>query len=53
MPAESEKQRRLMCLAMSMKLGKTPKSRSPEAARLAATMTLKQLSDFCKSPVKD
>jgi hypothetical protein len=48
MPAESEKQRRLMCLALSMKKGKTELSASPEAAKLVNTMTMKQLEDYCK-----
>jgi len=52
MPASSEKMRRLMCIALSIKLGKTPASYSKEAARMAKEMSVKQLSDFCKSPVK-
>ena len=52
MPASSEAQRRIFCLALSIKLNKTPASRSPEAAKMAKDMTLEQLSDFCKSPVK-
>ena len=53
MPAESEGQRRLMCLALSIKTGKTPASKSPEAAKMAKEMTLEQLSDFCHSKVKE
>lgn len=52
MPATSEAMRRKMCIALNIKLGKTPKSYSPECAKMAKEMTLKQLSDFCKSPVK-
>ena len=52
MPAESEGQRRLMCLAMSIKIGKTPASKSPQAAKMAKEMTLKQLSEFCHSKVE-
>lgn len=52
MPATSEKMRRKMCIALSIKLGKTPKSYSPECAKMASEMSIKQLSDFCKSPVK-
>jgi len=51
-PAINEKQRRLFCLALSIKLGKTPASKSPEAAKLSREMNLEDLSDFCKSPVK-
>ena len=52
MPAESESQRKLMCIALNMKRGKTPKSYSAEAAKLAQSMSVKDLSDYCKSPVK-
>ena len=51
MPATSEPQRRLMCLALSIKLGKVSGKKSAEANRLARTMSVKDLSDFCKSPV--
>ena len=51
MPAESEAQRRLMCLALSIKLGKTSASKSAEAAKMAREMTVEQLSDYCKSEV--
>lgn len=52
MPATSEAQRKLCCIALNIKLGKTPKSYSPQAAKMAKTMSIEQLSDFCKSPVK-
>ena len=52
MPAESEDQRRQMCAALSIKLGRSPASKNPEAAKMARTMSVKDLSDFCKSPVK-
>jgi len=51
-PATSEKQKTLMCLALAIKLGKVPASKSAEAARLARTMSLGDLSDYCKSPVE-
>jgi len=51
-PAVSEQQRKLFCIALSIKRGKTPKGYSPEAAEMAKTMTLKQLRDYCGSPVK-
>ena len=50
MPAESEKQRRLMCLALSIKLGKA--KGSPQATRMAKEMSIKDLSEFCRSKVK-
>jgi len=53
MPAESEGQRRLMCLALSIKLGKVPASKSPQAAKMAKDMSFKELSEFCHSKVKE
>jgi len=52
MPATSSAQRKIMCIALSIKLGKTPKSYSAEAAKMAKEMSVKDLSDYCKSPVK-
>ena len=52
MPATSPEQKKLFCIALNIKLGKTPKSYSPEAAKMAKDMTIAQLSDYCKSPVK-
>lgn len=51
MPAESEAQRKLFCIALNIKLGKTPKSYSAEAAKMAREMSVEQLSDYCKSEV--
>jgi len=51
-PASSEKMRKLFCIALAIKLGKTPKGYSPEAAKMAREMSLEQLSDFCKSKVQ-
>ena len=53
MPASSEKMRRLFCLALSIKIGKTPASKSPEAAKMAREMSLEDLSDFCRQPIKE
>jgi len=47
-PAKTIEQRKLFCIALSIKLGKTPKNYSAEAAKMAKEMTIKQLSDFCK-----
>ena len=52
MPAETEKQRRLMCLALQMKLGKTPRERSSQAAKLADSMSEQDLRDYCRSVKK-
>lgn len=51
-PATSEAQRRIMCLALSIKQGKTPRSRSDEASKLADSMSEQQLKDFCGSKVQ-
>lgn len=49
-PATSQSQRRLMCLALNIKLGKS--KGSPEATQMAKSMSLKDLSEFCRSKVK-
>ena len=51
MPATSEAMRRKFCIALSIKLKKTPASYSPEAAKMAKEMSVKDLSDFCKGKV--
>ena len=53
MPSTSEKQRALMCIALAMKRGKTPKSYSKAAAKIADQMTEQQLADYCEAPVKE
>ena len=52
MPSKSEEQRRLMCLAYQMKIGKTPRSASAQAAELADSMSEEELREYCKSKVK-
>lgn len=52
MPAESEQQRKLFCIAYSIKQGLTPKSYSKQAAKMAEDMSEEQLRDFCKSEAK-
>ena len=52
MPASSEKMRKLFCIALNIKLKKTPASYSAEAAKMARTMSLKDLSDFCRHPIE-
>ena len=49
MPAVSEPQRKLAGIALSIKRGKTPKSYSKEAARMAGSMTEEQLEDFARA----
>ena len=53
MPAESEAQRRLMCMALSIKLGKTAKGRSAQADKMAASMSEKELREFCEGKVNE
>ena len=50
-PSSSEQQRKLFCLALSIKLGKVKASKSPQAAKMAKEMSIQQLSDYCKQPV--
>ena len=53
MPATSSSQKALFCLALGIKLGKVPASKSPEAAKMAREMSVEQLSEFCKAKVKE
>jgi len=52
MPSKSTRQKRLMCIAQSIKQGKKPASYSPQAARIADQMTEAQLKEFCEAPVE-
>ena len=52
MPATSENQRQLFCIAMSIKEGKTPASYSKKAAEMASTMSAEKLAEYCKPSVK-
>lgn len=52
MPATSESQRKLFCIALSIKRGETPASYSKEGARLASENSEETLKDYCESPVK-
>jgi len=51
-PSVNEKQKTLMCIALSIKKGETPESYSKEAARISQQMSVEQLEDYCKSKVK-
>jgi len=51
MPAESEAQRKLACVALSMKRGKTERSYSKKAADMAASMSEAELEKYCGSKV--
>ena len=49
-PAESEKQRRAACAALSAKLRKSSPTKLMGAAKsMYKSMTIAQLSDYCKS----
>ncbi len=52
MPAISEAQRRLAGIALSIKRGKTPRSYSKEAAKMADSMTEAQLEKYAHSVQK-
>ncbi len=48
MPSTSKKQQALMCIALSVKRGKTPPSYSRVATRVSQQMTEAQLREFCR-----
>ena len=52
MPAESEAQRKLFCIALAIKRGETPADYSPPAAKIAEENTEETLVDYCGSKVK-
>lgn len=52
MPATSSNQRQLFCIALSIKEGKTAKSYSKQGAKMAESMSLEQLKDYCRAPVE-
>jgi len=53
MPATSESQRKLFCIALSIKQGETKASYSAEAAKLAEENDLETLKEYCEEPVKE
>jgi len=52
MPATSEAQRKLFCVALSIKRGETPKNYSEQAAKMAAENSEETLTEYCGSKVK-
>ena len=52
MPATSEAQRKLFCVALSIKRGETPKTYSEQAAKMAEENSEETLTEYCGSPVK-
>ena len=53
MPATSEKQRTLFCIALSIQRGETPKSYSAQAAKMAETMSEEKLKHYCGRSLKE
>ncbi len=51
MPAVNEKQRKLFAIAESMKKGKTKKAYSPQAAKIARTLTGSKIREFAHKSV--
>lgn len=52
MPAKTEAQRKLFCIALSIKRGETPKTYSKQAAEIAAGNTEEKLVEYCGSKVE-
>lgn len=52
MPATSKGQKTLFCIALSIKEGKTPKTYSKQGAKMAETMSIVKLKEYCGQPVK-
>ena len=52
MPSVSESQRKLFCIALSIKKGETPKNYSAQAAKLAEENSEETLSHYCEESVK-
>jgi len=53
MPANSNNQRTLFCIALSIKRGETPRTYSAEAAKMADEMSEDQLRDYCEAPAEE
>ncbi|PPD57454.1 DUF3008 family protein [Dehalogenimonas etheniformans] len=52
MPSTSKRQQKVMCIAESIKRGKTPASYSRQGAKIARSMSEEQLKEFCETPVE-
>uniref|UniRef100_A0A6M3JWL4 Uncharacterized protein n=1 Tax=viral metagenome TaxID=1070528 RepID=A0A6M3JWL4_9ZZZZ len=46
-PAASAKQKTMFCIALSIKKKETPASYSKQAAKMAETMSLEKLNEYC------
>jgi len=47
MPAQSNSQKKLMCLALAVKTSKLDADKFPQAAKVAKGMTVEQLREYC------
>lgn len=52
MPAKSKSQQRLFGLARSIQKGETPASESPQAAKIAKSVSVSDVKDFAKTKRK-
>ena len=52
MPAQTEAQRKLFCIALSIKRGETPASYSKQAAEMAKGTSEEKLVEYCGTKVK-
>ncbi len=52
MPAVSEAQRRLAGIALAIKRGETPASFSPQAAKMAKSMSTEELRELARKPIE-
>ena len=53
MPATSEAQRKLFCIALSIKRGETEASYSEQAAKMAAENDEETLREYCEKPIAE
>ena len=53
MSPESSKQKRTACMVLAIREGKIDKKKFPRAAGMMKSMSIAQLRDMCKSPVKE
>uniref|UniRef100_A0A6M3LI94 Uncharacterized protein n=1 Tax=viral metagenome TaxID=1070528 RepID=A0A6M3LI94_9ZZZZ len=54
MPSTSHKQKKAACLALASKLGKFPVGKlHPSAKQMYDSLSVKQLSEFCREPVSE
>jgi len=49
----SENQKKLACIALSIKRGKTAKGYSAQATEMAESMSEEKLKEWCEGPVEE